>query len=1139
MIHYVIGKGGTGKSHKIISKINDIINDNIKNDTSYLNKNIYVLVPEQFSFEYDKKLYESINNHEDFNNKYSYSPSLYRSLGAYKYNSINVNKFSKLAEDIITKYGKVAKDYINELSRVIAMYQAISKLKDRKSLNIFEKQANNIDFVQLALNEVVDLKKSNVTPQDLIDKSADFPEQVKEKTHDMALIYAEYNSILIEKNLQDATSDILECSKLADEYQVFKDAIIFIDEFDAFSLDELRLIEVMISQCKDLYISLRTDNPTTKRVSYFEPVNKTYADITQIANKYNVDTQIIHCDVSYRYTSNDLKNISESIFTHGRKNKFKTSGDISITQCDNYYQECDYVCSQIRKLIINGYSYKDIFVTARHVDDYLGIIERAFEKYDIPYFLSTDKASIYTPIMVYFINLLEIISTKNFDTDTILRYVKNPITNISFENIADLENYCYKWSVKKSMWEEPFQKDDNTSAELTRLNIINPLKQLKEDIKNKSCLEVCRCIYTFMEKQSIIKNVEDIIERNKQDNQDVIANEMARLWEMLMTILDTLCTFMGDDIIPIKHFKEIVCAMINESNYKIAPQKLDAVNFSASDNARYNSPKVLFVLGVNDGTFPSSVSSSGIFTNSDMKCFEDVNLNFFKSVQDKTADEKLIVYKTLSAPAQKMYLSYALKNTMGDIKYPSYVVDSVINLFDNVSIKDANDIPIEDLCSTYKASYDYFVRNFWINSNEVSTIKDVLNNNDLYISKIDYLDKISKNEDLKIQDKKIALKLFKNRIKIYATKFETFNKCHFEYFCSEGLHLRKPIKYDISKIEIGNIIHHCLEKVISSHTKEELVSLSDNQIKLEISKFATDYKENNLGGDYGKTKRFDSNFNRIKNSIYQTIKHIQEEFSQLEFKPSDFELIVDEKGDCEPLSIKNDDQMEILLCGKIDRVDILETENGSYVRVVDYKSGKQDFETAKIPYGIDMQMFLYLFAITGENGKYKDCYPAGVLYLPVSELRIKDNLRDTTENIKKDVNKHFKMKGVVLDNTSVVQAMEKDLKGVYIPFETTKSGQVSKRVLDNILTSQQFEKIREHAKNLLIHMANSLSNGDISTKNLVLFKKSDSPCKYCDYWSICGSYPDRNCDFKEKETSKQLYKDIINGEEDFNNGKLD
>lgn len=1138
IVHFIIGKGGTGKSQKLISTINEVFDNNIKNNQEYLNKNIYVIVPEQFSFEFDKKLYETIEYPENFSNNNPYAPNIYQNLGAYKYNHINVTKFSKLAEQIIQLYGKSSKDYINELSKIIAMYQAIKKLKDRKALICLERQTNNIDFIDSALTEIAELKKSNISPEVLIETTENFPKQVREKSQDMAMIYAEYESILNEKNLQDSLSDILECSRLAQENNCFKDATFFIDEFDAFTNDEVQLFDVIFSQCKDFYVSLRTDNPLIDKSTHFEPVNKTYKQLYHLAKKHNQAIEDIHCDMLYRYTSTDLKTISKNIFTNGFKERVNSNGNVSIIECSDYYQECSYVCSQIRQLIIKGYSYKDIFVTARHVDDYLGIIERAFETYDIPYFLSTDQSSIYTSIMIYFINLLEIVSNNSFNTDAILRYIKNPITNISFEKISDLENYCYKWNVKGKMWLEDFIEDDNVTANNTRENIIKPILELKENIKGKTCIEVCRLIFEFMENQSIRENIQRLIDNNRNDGLENSANDMVRIWDMLMTILDTLCTFMGDMIIPIKDFKDVICTMISQSDFKSAPQKLDAVSFSASDNARYNSPKVLFVLGVNDGVFPSSVSNNGIFTNSDMEYFSQVGLNFSKSIQDKTADEKLVVYKTLSAPAEKLCLSYALKNTLGDVKYPSYVVDSVRGLFNNLSIQNANDIPTEIVCSTFKSSYDYFVRNFWNNSENRATIEEVLKCDDIYTSKIEYLKKISTNEELKIQDRNIALKLFKQRIKIYATKFETYNKCHFKYFCSEGLKIKKPTKTDISKIEIGNIIHYCLENIIKNNSKDELVKLSESEINSQIEVLANKYKEDNLGGDYGKTERFQSNFKRVKNSILQTVLHLQEEFSQLEFTPVDFELSVDDNGECKPLSIKNEQGMEIFLCGKIDRVDILHTDSTSYVRVVDYKSGTQDFESEKLPYGIDMQMFLYLFAITGEDGKYKDCVPAGVLYLPVSEVAItSSNKRELDNNKSNTINKHFKMKGVVLDNVSVIKCMDKDLNGVYVPFKLKPRGK-SKNMT---LSEEQFNKIRHHAEKLLLSMADGLSNGDISSKALVFATdKNFSVCSYCDYWAICGNYPHRNCHLVSKQEAEELYKQIINVEkDDDNNGNLD
>jgi ATP-dependent helicase/nuclease subunit B len=342
----------------------------------------------------------------------------------------------------------------------------------------------------------------------------------------------------------------------------------------------------------------------------------------------------------------------------------------------------------------------------------------------------------------------------------------------------------------------------------------------------------------------------------------------------------------------------------------------------------------------------------------------------------------------------------------------------------------------------------------------------------------------------------------------------------------------------MTAIEIGNIIHYCLENVIKSHDKESFVNLSREEIVQQVESLSVAYKEENLGGDYGKSQRFEANFKRVKNSIIQTIKHLQEEFSQLEFTPSDFELSIDDNGDYKPLSITNEDGMELFLCGKIDRVDILTTEDKSYVRVIDYKSGNQKFEEEKLPYGIDMQMFLYLFAIIGSDGKYKDFTPAGVLYMPVSEVKIGDSRSDDKKNVASTINNHFKMKGVVLNDINVLKSMEKDLQGVYIPF--AQKGRSKKMVL----TEGQFDKIRNHAESLLINMANCLSNGDISAKALVFSdEKKDSKdartvCRYCDYWSICGKYPEIDCNYIDNDEAKNFYKQIIS-EEDEEDGKLD
>ena len=60
--------------------------------------------------------------------------------------------------------------------------------------------------------------------------------------------------------------------------------------------------------------------------------------------------------------------------------------------------------------------------------------------------------------------------------------------------------------------------------------------------------------------------------------------------------------------------------------------------------------------------------------------------------------------------------------------------------------------------------------------------------------------------------------------------------------------------------------------------------------------------------------------------------------------------------------------------GRIDRVDRYETDESVYLRVVDYKSGAQSLDPARIWMGMQLQLLLYLEAML--NPKRRLCPPA-------------------------------------------------------------------------------------------------------------------------------------------------------------------
>ena len=201
--------------------------------------------------------------------------------------------------------------------------------------------------------------------------------------------------------------------------------------------------------------------------------------------------------------------------------------------------------------------------------------------------------------------------------------------------------------------------------------------------------------------------------------------------------------------------------------------------------------------------------------------------------------------------------------------------------------------------------------------------------------------------------------------------------------------------------------------------------------------------------------------------------------------------------------------------GSVDRVDLYRRFDGTvFVRVVDYKTGTKTFEMSEITEGLGTQMLLYLFILCDNSRRYLEdgaIRPAGVLYHPLSDLVLKRGQND------KQRLKQMCMSGIVLDDPSVVLAMEKEKGKLFIPAELNKEGNPT----GNVVTPHQFDLLRKTVESLLVGMADKLAVGEIDA--LPLQKKNEDPCQYCDYKPVCA----RDAEDAMRELTKRSMKQVL------------
>jgi len=250
------------------------------------------------------------------------------------------------------------------------------------------------------------------------------------------------------------------------------------------------------------------------------------------------------------------------------------------------------------------------------------------------------------------------------------------------------------------------------------------------------------------------------------------------------------------------------------------------------------------------------------------------------------------------------------------------------------------------------------------------------------------------------------------------------------------------------------------------------------------------------------TARFRYQFDRLRLMLGIIVRHLADEFSQSEFTAAATEVSVGEGGEVASPRLSAGDGTPISLRGSIDRVDLYHGPEGDYLRVIDYKSGAKEFKFEEVPYGLNMQMLIYLYAACGdENHRFGSPQPAGVLYLPSRLEALEVTMDTTSESLAAEVNESLRMKGMLLEDEDILRAMEQQLAGVYIPAKIKQNGEFYRG--SRVYSREVFAKLRETVYGNIEQMGTDLLAGKVAP--CPARGGSSEPCNYCPYAGLCNN----------------------------------
>ena len=1107
----IYGRAGSGKSEYCFREISKIIDKE---------KNIYLITPEQFSFTAEKRLMETVGKKAILN--------------------AEVITLSRMADRALQDIGETRKS-LSKTGKAMLVFDILNK--NKKNLKFLGKSDENID---LGINSITELKKHGVTTEKLKEEIQNIESKyLQTKLEDILLLYENYEQAINSEYIEE-TDKLTKLSQHIQEIEFLKDSIIYIDEFSGFTYPEYQVIKELAKVTKEINITICTDkleiseNPDT---DIFYSSKITINKLMQILEKENIKPEkAIYLEDSPRFKTKELKFLEKNIYNKKSTKYAEKVENLHLFLAKNQYTEIEYVAKEITKLVRDKkLRYREIGIITKDIEKYSNLAKAIFTKYNIPVFIDEKRELSQNIIIQYILSIFDIMQ-KNFSKESVFNYAKMGFLKIDQEDIFELENYCTKWGIKQNKWKKDFKyeiNEEDKKQKIEHLNelrkiIINPILKLKDEIqKEKTAENITKKIYEFIQENNIEEKLQEKIEKLEENGNIDLANEYKESYQVLIDILDEIVNIFSKKNLSIEEYYQILKIGLKNSGLGKIPGTQDQVTIGDVERSRSHKVKAIFIIGINDGSFPSIKKEEGFLGDEDRQILKQDGIELAKGTLENLYEDNFNIYKALATAENEIYLSYCSADNEGKSLRPSVLIHKIKKIYPE--LQETSDVVNTKYEITNKlATYEELLENIAKKQEgkEVEKIWNTVYN--YYIKSEDMKQKLKQDlEGINYTnipqnlDSNLVEKLYGNTLTTSVSKLERYQSCNFSYYLQYGLKLKEKEELKVQNFDTGSFMHETIDTFFKK-VKEQNIKLGDliadeEKIKEIVNKIIEEELENGKNYSFKETAKYKILVRRLKRIISKALKFIIESLVYSDFSIEGTEIEFDKKGKYKPIEIPLENGKKVEIIGKIDRIDTAISEDGKYLRIIDYKSSAKNIDLNEVYAGLQIQLLTYLDAACKEE----DLIPAGVLYFGLIEQMIKADKKITEQEIDNKLRENFKMKGLILADVKVIEMQDNNLKNggtsKIIPAGITSKGEINKRSTSGV-NSEEFKILQKYIIKTIKEISKEILKGRIELKPYN--KKGKTPCEYCSYKSICG-FDTRLCNNTYNFIDKKSNDDVI------------
>lgn len=721
---------------------------------------------------------------------------------------------------------------------------------------------------------------------------------------------------------------------------------------------------------------------------------------------------------------------------------------VRVVRCRDAQEEAEAAAGRIEELVRVGGRYREAAVLVRSLDEYGPVFARVFRQRGIPCFLDHRHGLRHHPLVELTRTAMRVAADEGSEDDW-FAWLKCGLLPLEGWEGEELEN-CLRagrWAGRRWLAGSELEESDPLGRAMRR--VTGPLRELTAafaaGVDGPGLAAGLRRLWKELGIEARLVEWDDA-------GKDALRHQTV-LHEMEAWLEEAARAFRDHVLKPVEWLPVVESAWSGLTAGALPPS-LDQVLIGAIDRSRNPELRVVILPGWTEGGFPAALPSPGLLTSTDREWLETkAGIGLGPTPVDRVHHEHFYGYIALTRARQSVVVTVPMEGMTGGSLIPSPLLRRWLPEWKLESA------PAE-----------------WIRRPGVAPMAAV--------------------EPGEVGTERLgpalAELLWGGVVETSASALERMAHCRFAHFAGNVLRLNERPEREADAREQGNWTHRLLADFHRSLTSESRSwrDVTPDEGEARVRMLAGDVRREL--GLLGGGACVDFAVARAERQVVEWVRHWLEVLGRWPGEPRWVEAGFGKRDEWPAVKVRLEGGQEVRVEGHVDRVDLLVSadQGEAAAWVVDYKRGDRRLDPRRVEQGFELQLPLYLKAVTDATGTL----PGGMTYAVLTRRRSRSGHRgDPGET------SSFSHRGRV--DVEVVQAVAGSVDWETLPFQVKIKKDGKPSAVGDGVSSEGLEAVLESAVTRVAELGRGLLEGNVGA--VPVMDRGELPCEVCDFRGVC------------------------------------